>query len=503
MSPTKDLPPPNPFQLSILFADDEPGLQEVMRSELPRMGHTVTVCPDGLTAVAALERQAFDCLLVDLDMPGLHGIKVIELAKQLHPAIEAVVITGKASQETAIAALRHGAFEYLTKPCRLADLATVLGRVAQQRSIRRQLAALEHRVRRAEGGSDLIGTHPRIEHVRKLIAKVAPTESTVLIRGETGCGKELVARAVHQQSLRTDQPFLAVNCGALPENLIESELFGHCRGAFTGADTARMGLFEVANHGTIFLDEIGELPLAMQAKLLRVLEAGEIRRVGDPKITKIDVRVVCATHRDLEAMVRQGTFREDLLFRINTFEIHVPPLRERTSDILPLATHLLRRIRKDPRGDEHLFSPETRALLVAHHWPGNVRELANVVEHASILCDSYPILPEHLPRQFEPRPPHGEVVRTEAMAKSEELTRAGGAASADGLTGNSVLAGNDLVVDREGQGPTNLRDLEMAAIEEALRRHGGNKPLAAAELGISLKTLYNKLNAASNKRIAG
>ncbi|XZE56965.1 sigma-54-dependent transcriptional regulator [Planctomycetaceae bacterium SH139] len=450
--------------MAILFADDEPGLQELMREELPRMGHRVTVCPDGETAVAALEKEPFDCLLVDLDMPGIGGIEVLSRAKQLHPAIEAVVITGKSSEETAIAALRQGAFDYITKPCRLADLASLLGRVSQQHKLARQVAALQHRLQRAEGDGQMVGNHPSVENVRRLVAKVAPTDSTVLIRGETGCGKELVAKSVHAQSLRAEKPFVAINCGALPENLIESELFGHCRGAFTGADGARTGLFEVANEGSIFLDEIGELPLSMQAKLLRVLEAGEIRRVGDNQTTKIDVRVICATHRDLEAMVEAGEFREDLMFRINTFEIMVPPLRERVSDIMPLAAHLLRRFRKDSRADEALFSPAARDLLLGHVWPGNVRELANVIEHAAILCDRPPIEAEHLPRQFSDRQLRKEL--------------------------------------RSG-GPISLRELELTAIDDALRRHDGSKPAAAAELGVSLKTLYNKLNAAADRKAAG
>jgi two-component system NtrC family response regulator len=220
--------------------------------------------------------------------------------------------------------------------------------------------------------------------VRKLVAKVAPTNSTVLIRGETGCGKELVARSVHDQSMRKDKPFVAINCGALPENLIESELFGHRKGAFTGADSHREGLFEEANGGSIFLDEIGELPLNMQAKLLRILESGDMRRVGDNESIKIDVRVICATHRNLEQMVEDGTFREDLMFRINTFEIRLPALRERASDIPRLAIHLFRRFRQDPIADDQLFSAQTLHELTSHAWPGNVRELANVIEHATI-----------------------------------------------------------------------------------------------------------------------
>ncbi len=449
--------------MHILFADDEKNLQELMRSELPRMGYTVTVCPDGLTAVAALEKEPFDCLLVDLDMPGMNGIDVIGRARELRPEIEAVVMTGKPSQETAIAALRHQAFDYLTKPCRLAEIAGLLGRVAERRQTKRQLAALQHRLKRAEGDCQMVGNGSAMDSVRKLIAKVAPTESSVLIRGETGCGKELVARAIHESSLRAEQPMVAINCGALPENLIESELFGHCKGAFTGADSARTGLFEVADGGTIFLDEVGELPLAMQAKLLRVLETGDIRRLGDNQTVNVNVRVVCATHRDLEKMVEDGTFREDLMFRINTFEIEVPALRERIDDIVPLASHLLRRHRTDG-SSEQLFTPEAIAELKAHQWPGNVRELANVVEHAAILCDSLPIGTEHLPRHFGRRQLRKELRDSEPMS---------------------------------------LRELEMIAIERSLTRHDGNKPAVAEELGVSLKTLYNKINSAEEKRMAG
>ena len=399
MNPSKQ---PNTPSMHILFADDERNLQELMRTELPRMGYSVTVCPNGLTAVAALEKEPFDCLLVDLDMPGMHGIDVIEKARQLRPEIEAVVMTGKPSQETAIAALRNQVFDYLTKPCRLANIAGLLGRVNERRHTKRQLAALTHRLRRAEGDSQLVGSGKAMEAVKQLVAKVAPTESTVLIRGETGCGKELVARAVHDASLRADEPLVAINCGALPENLIESELFGHCRGAYTGADSARTGLFEVASGGTIFLDEIGELPLSMQAKLLRVLETGDIRRLGDNQTVKVDVRVICATHRDLEKMVEEGQFREDLMFRINTFEINVPPLRERPEDVGTLAKHLLRRHRSDGT-DDGLFTDAAMNELKSHKWPGNVRELANVVEHAAILCDSLPIDTEDLPRHFGKR----------------------------------------------------------------------------------------------------
>ncbi len=443
-----------PKGLSILFADDEESLQEVMSMELPRMGHTVTVCPDGRSAIAALDRNNYDCLLVDLDMPGMSGIEVIQHVKAKSPTTEAIVLTGKQTLETAVLAMRHGACDYLTKPCRLTELQELLTKILQRRDTVRQYHASK-RKNQQSSHAQLIGEHGSMQVVKKLIAKVAPTQSTVLIRGETGCGKELVARSVHEQSLRKDKPFVAINCGALPENLIESELFGHKKGAFTGADSQREGLFEVANGGTIFLDEIGELPLGMQAKLLRVLESGEIRRVGDNEPFRVDVRAVCATHRNLEQMVEEGQFREDLMFRINTFEIHLPSLRERTTDIPQLAHHLLQGFYSDRLAADELFSPEAMELLSAHVWPGNVRELANVLEHASILCEKPPIQLEHLPRHFTDRR-----LRKELRATS----------------------------------PMSLKELELTAIQEAVSRHAGNKQAAADELGISLKTLYNKLN---------
>ncbi len=449
--------------MKLLFADDEKSLQELMRIELDRMGHEVTVCPDGLTAVAALERNTYDCIIVDLDMPGLNGVQVIAKCKELSPDTEAVVLTGKSSLDTAVAALRHGAFDYLTKPTKLVEIEALLNRVSQKRELTQKCRALQHRLQSVEGPPQLIGESAGIDRVKQLIAKVAPTESTVLITGETGSGKELVARGVHDQSNRAEKPFVAINCGALPESLIESELFGHRKGSFTGADEHRVGLFEVADGGTLFLDEIGELPKPMQAKLLRVLESGEIRRVGENESLTVDVRVVCATHRRLEEMVETGDFRQDLMFRVNTFEIHLPPLRARLDDIPELAQHLLKRFRSHVRSSDKLFTPEAMEKLQSHDWPGNVRELANVIEHASILCDELPIGLEHLPDRFGARR-----LRIDPAAASQTV------------------------------GPITLRDLEMQAIYQSLERNGGNKPKTAEELGISLKTLYNKLNQSQN-----
>ncbi|MGI9427133.1 MAG: sigma-54-dependent transcriptional regulator [Bythopirellula sp.] len=442
--------------MTLLFADDERSLQELMKLELPRLGHTVTVCPDGLTAIAALEKNTYDCIIVDLDMPGKDGIGVISHCKEMSPETEAVVLTGKSSMETAIAALRHGAFDYLTKPCKLIEIQALLGRVTEKWQMAQKYRALQHQVLRLEGAPQLIGKTPAMQKVKVLIEKVAPTNSTVLILGETGTGKELVARALHDNSTRAENPFVAINCGALPETLIESELFGHRKGAFTGADDHRVGLFEVAHGGTIFLDEIGELPKAMQAKLLRVLESGEIRRVGENKPITVDVRVVCATHRDLPAMVAEEDFREDLMYRINTFEISLPPLRERIDDVPDLALHLLSRFR---RGAEAKLADDAVEALRGHVWPGNVRELANVIEHSTILCDEGPIRREHLPQHFDSRQLQGAA--------------------------------------RQRRGVITLRELEMEAIIEALERNDGSKPKAAEQLGVSLKTLYNKLNSAT------
>ena len=440
-------------KMTVLIADDEPSWQELMRIELPRKGYQVTVCPDGLTAVASLEMNTYDCAVIDLDMPGMNGIDVIAKIKEYSPSTASVVLTGKASQKTAIEALRLGAFDYLTKPSKLSDIVRLLQRVEEKRTLVNKCLAQEHRLVQKEGTPQVIGKTPAMQRVRQLTARVAPTNSTVLIRGETGTGKELAARAVHDQSERASAPFVTVNCGALPENLIESELFGHRKGAFTGADEQRVGLFEVANGGTLFLDEIGELPKSMQAKLLRVLESGEVRRVGDNQAFFVDVRLVCATHRDLNKMVSDGDFRQDLMFRINTFELELPPLRDRVADIPELASHLLKRFRPSATSGNE-FTEEAMQRLFEHTWPGNVRELANVIEHATILCDQSPIGVEHLPR-------------LQSASQSDLLSTA-----------------------------MTLREIEQVAIQRALDRHQGSKPKAAEELGVSLKTLYNKLNQA-------
>jgi len=466
--------------MRILFADDETSIQELMRIELPRLGHEATVCPDGRTAIAALDRTAYDCVLVDLDMPGVGGLDVISRVREVAPDTETVIITGKSSLESAVAAMRQGVFDYLTKPCKLADIQAVLERVRKKRELSARLRALEGRVRRAEGATQLVGGSAALAGVKRLVARVAASDSTVLVRGETGTGKELVARSIHEGSPRASGPLVAVNCGALPEQLVESELFGHRKGAFTGADEHRAGLFEVADGGTLFLDEIGELPKSLQSRLLRVLESGEIRRVGDSHPITVDVRVVCATHRTLEEMVAAGDFREDLLFRINTFEVAIPPLRERLDDLPSLVNHFIRKARPQTPVEAAVVDSEVLAVLSAHRWPGNIRELANVIEHALVLCDELPLTVEQLPARLG-----GMVSRPPAAALMAPHL-------ATTLKATSLRVGESPV--QPSARPISLRELEMQAIREGLARNQGNKVRTAEELGISLKTLYNKLH---------
>jgi DNA-binding NtrC family response regulator len=452
--------------LRILFADDEAHLRDLMQMELPRLGHEVTVCQDGAAALRALERGSYDAALLDIRMPGMTGIEVLGQIRQVSPETQVIMLTGHATVDTAVQALRLGAFDYLTKPCKWAELEMILARVLERRDMANKTAALETRLKAAEGTPLLIGETPAMQQVRRLVETIAPTDATVMILGETGTGKELIARNLHEKSRRADRAFIPVNCGALPENLVESELFGHRKGAFTGADMNRKGLFEVANGGTLFLDEVGELDKSVQVKLLRFLESGEIRRVGENEPFRVDVRVLCATNRDLRDMVSQEQFREDLFFRLNTFEIFLPALRERKGDIPALARHLLARYVSRRGLTQSTIAQEAFDVLQNHTWPGNIRELANMIERATILAGDGPIQSEHLPTQLPP------------MAKTQP-------SAANPLSGPhfQVPDGN----------PT-LRDIEMRYIQAVLEKHSGNKPAASRELGISLKTLYNKIN---------
>ena len=440
-----------------------------MQIELSRMGHDVTICDSGETAIAALDRQTFDVAIIDLKMPGLSGWDVVDHLKSVSPETEFIISTGHGNMDEAISALRRGAYDFLPKPCKLFDISNVLQRVGDKLSLKHKTIALENRLEALEGTTKLIGRSPQMQSVRKLIERIAPTNSTAMILGETGTGKELAARLIHEHSTRAAAPFVPVNCAALPENLVESELFGHRKGAFTGADSARKGLFEVANGGTLFLDELGELDKSMQVKLLRFLESGEVRRVGENESFYVDVRIVCATNRNLKKMVHEKTFREDLFFRVNTFEITLAPLRERKEDIPELAHFLIARYLKRTEIPEDILAPDAVEALMQHDWTGNVRELANALEHAMILSDGKTIFADDLP---------------DSVTIQSEFSE---------NTGSSRIPAC----------PQTLRDIEQDVILRTLEKYSDDKPAAAAELGIALKTLYNKLNQYRMQKVAG
>jgi DNA-binding NtrC family response regulator len=470
--------------LRVLFVDDENSIAELMRSELPRMGHVATVRQSPSAAIEAIQKNVFDAAIIDLRMPGGSGWDVIDHLREHSPETVCVISTGHGDRDDAIRAIRMGAYDFLPKPVSLFEIANVLDRIGERKALENKTIALESRLQRVEGRSDLIGNSAPMARVHKLIAKIAPTDSAVLILGETGTGKEMVARRIHEQSDRRDAPFVAVNCGAIPENLVESEFFGHRKGAFTGADSNRAGLFEVANHGTLFLDELGELDKSMQVKLLRFLESGEVRRVGDNEPFHVDVRIVCATNRELQQMVAEGTFREDLFFRVNTFEIYLPPLRERLDDIPSLALHLIARHLKRESVPGEMLPPATIQLLQSHHWSGNVRELANVLEHAAILSDGKTIQPEDLPRSIIRNP--------------------GSHSAQSGHSPATIHVSHSTAATEQGSAePRTLREMEEHMILRVLDKYQGDKPKAARELGIALKTLYNRLSQMGPQRHAG
>ena len=477
-----------------LLLADERNTRTALTEELQRLGHTVVSCADGNEALKILKNEAFDVLVLDLDLPGSDGLTVLENVKYLGNNVECIILAVKGTLEAAPKAMRLGMSEFLTKPYALADLEAVLNRIAKRRAERFKPANCE---------TQLTGHSEAMQRVYHLIDRIAPTESTVVILGETGTGKELVARAIHEKSRRSGKSFVAVNCGALPETLIESELFGHRKGSFTGADANRTGLFEVADGGTLFLDEIGELPKGVQAKLLRFLESGEVRKVGENTAAFCDVRVVCATLRNLETMVQTGDFREDLWFRINTFEIHLPPLKDRKEDLPDLILALVKRFRNDLAATDaaELFTPEAYRLLLHYDYPGNVRQLANTIEHALILSEHFPIQADDLPEMLRSEPSetdHLTIRKIEEKPSRPILHKGVSVAESVNLHRNPA---QELMSFDPSLEAATLRDLEMKAIESAMQRHSGNKSKAAEELGISLKTLYNKLHQ-SEKRTA-
>ncbi|OGL14699.1 MAG: Fis family transcriptional regulator [Candidatus Rokubacteria bacterium RIFCSPLOWO2_12_FULL_71_19] len=440
---------------TVLVADDEIGVRESVGRVLRHEGFRVIPAEDGDAALAALRQGGVDLLLADLRMPGLDGLELLRAAKLLTPEVEVVVLSGHGTVQEAVAAMKEGAYDFLTKPFERAQLVRTVRQALEHRALLLKNRNLQRRLDELVGAGEIIGESPAIRQVLALVSQVAPTAATVLIQGESGTGKELVARALHEGSPRSGRPFIQVNCAALPETLLESELFGYERGAFTGAAARKEGRFELADGGTLLLDEAGDLTAATQAKLLRVLQEGEFERLGATKTVKVDVRLVAATNQNLALLVKERRFREDLYYRLNVITIEIPPLRERGEDILLLAGHFLRVHAAKNRRDIDGFTEAALARLRAYPWPGNVRELEHAVERAVILTRGKMIDLGDLPP---------------AVGQAEPATR---------------------VVPIPLGMP--LDEVEQRLIEETLRLTKGNKELAAKFLGIASRTIYRKL----------
>jgi two-component system response regulator HydG len=383
----------------VLVVDDEPTLLKALEALLRKKGYDVTGLESPIAATQRLAQEDFDVALLDVKMPQLSGLELLNAVKHRRPEIEVIMMTGHATVETALAAVKAGAYDYLTKPFEDVELvARAIAKAAERKALFDRNRELELQLRERSGAPEegLVGASGGIREVTRMIDAVAYSSTTVLVTGESGTGKELVARALHARSPRRAHPFVALNCGALTETLLESELFGHVKGAFTGAQRDQKGLFDAADGGTIFLDEIGDIPPPTQVRLLRVLQEGEIKRVGSADSVRVDVRVIAATHRDLPKLVKTGRFREDLFYRLNVINVPLPPLRDRVEDIPLLAHHFLRRYAERLQKKVRSVSPEALDLLSGYRWPGNVRELANIVERLAILHAGAEVLPEHV-----------------------------------------------------------------------------------------------------------
>lgn len=447
--------------LNVLVVDDEPAIRQVLSNAIGKAGYAVDSAASAAEALARLDAGNVDVVLSDVFMPVTDGIELLRLARARGHAATFIMVTAFASVDSAIEAIKAGAWDYITKPVRNEEILHRLEQIDAMRGLREENRALRRLVL-GPGAAPFAFASPAMQAVERLVGRVAPTDSTVLISGESGTGKGVTARRLHELSARRDGPFVPVNCGAIPENLIESELFGHTKGAFTGADRPRKGLFVQADRGTIFLDEIGELPLPLQTKLLHVLEAREVRPLGAEQSRRIDVRIVAATNRDLPAMVAQGRFREDLYFRLSVFQIAMPPLRERRADIPALLRHLIAQ-RVQPSGGRTLaIDPEAEDMLVAYGWPGNVRQLENVLHRAAILAD-------------------GGVIR--AVDLPPEVSRSAPVP----LPAAGEPAGGEMGLRER------VRRFELSLILRAIEDAGGDRRSAAQRLGIGLSSLYRKL----------
>lgn len=441
---------------AILVADDEPGIRESLVDVLQDSGYDVRAAADGSEAIEAIEEQNFAVVVTDIRMPGADGLAVLRKARASSPQTIVLVMTAHATIDTAVAALREGAADYVLKPIVFDELLAKVSRLLEYRQLVWEAQVLRREVERDFDFDKLIGKSAGMREVERLIRKVAPTTSTVLISGESGTGKEVVARAIHHHSDVRERIFLPINCAAIPESLLESQLFGHTRGAFTGAVSAQEGLFARARGGTVFLDEIGDTPLPLQSKLLRAIESKEILPVGSTQPVKVDLRIIAATHRDLPAMAEAGEFREDLYYRLNVVNVHLPPLRDRREDIPDIVEFLIRRHSREMKKSFRGVDNAALKLLMAQPWKGNVRELDNVIEHAMILAEGDWITVEDLPAALRSRDPDLPTV------------------------------GDDL---REA-----LRSYERIHIRTVLSRHDDDKRAAASALGLSLSSLYRKID---------
>jgi two-component system, NtrC family, response regulator HydG len=442
----------------VLVVDDDPSMCDVLVSDLGEHGFEVTARTSAASALEALAPGAFDAVVTDLNMPGMDGLELCRGVAGAQPDVPVIVITAFGSIQTAVAAIRGGAYDFVTKPLDVEALALALDRAVQNKTLRDEVKRLRRAVDESRRFGALLGTSPAMRRVYDLLDRIVDSNATVLVTGETGTGKELVARALHERGRRRTGPFVAVNCAALPEALLESELFGHVRGAFTDAHASRKGLFVQAIGGTLFLDEIGEMPLALQAKLLRALQARKVRPVGSNDEVAFDVRLIAATNRDLDSAVEEERFREDLYFRINVIQVEMPSLRMRGGDILLLAQHFVERYAAQAEKRVVGLAPEAAERLLAYVWPGNVRELENCIERAIALARGETIGPEDLP----------------------EKVRA--------FRHSHVLVGSDDPAELP-----RLEEVERRYILRVMEAVGGNKTLAARVLGVGRKTLYRKL----------
>jgi DNA-binding NtrC family response regulator len=440
-------------RLHVLVVDDDADVRGILMSVLARQGMTVADAVSGTEAMARLAREAHDVVLLDVMLPDSSGLEILRWARGADIDTEFIVLTGHADVETAVEAMRLGAYDFIPKPCKNAELIEVVVKAAEKKALRRENFALKEVITRRDGLPEIVGPSREVAEVLSVIARVAVSDSPVLVHGESGTGKELIARTIHLKSRRAGRPFVSVNCGALPDTLLETELFGHKRGAFSGAVTSRVGLFEAADGGTLFLDEIGEMSPAMQVRLLRTLDSGEVRRVGEERAFHVDVRIVAATAKDLSREASEGRFRWDLFYRVATVVVPVPALRRRRGDIPDLIRHFTAPLARAGKGLR--FSADALDRLTQYEWPGNIRELRNLIERLQILHEGDEVTAADLPPEFG-RP------RSAATVPAEE----------------------PLVP---------LHELERRYVERVLRATGWNKAQAARVLEVDIKTLNKKI----------